>query len=204
MSTPVVTLRYDQPPFDRGEILRYMRCREPSEEVEALLDACIDTVRPHLELRVCHREFPVTVVGDTVDLSFVRLDSRGLAMNLAGCRSAVVFAATVGLALDRLIARAGRRSPARGLCYQAIGAERIEALCDLFNAEVTARAQAEGMTTRTRFSPGYGDLPLELQRDIFAVLDCPRRIGLTLNESLLMSPSKSVTAIIGMSDQTTL
>ena len=49
-----------------------------------------------------------------------------------------------------------------------------------------------------RFSPGYGDLPLSLQRDIFRVLDCPRKIGLTLNESLLMSPSKSVTAIVGL------
>ena len=45
----------------------------------------------------------------------------------------------------------------------------------------------------------YGDLPLEMQKDIFNVLDCSKRIGLTLNESLLMSPSKSVTAIIGIS-----
>ena len=54
---------------------------------------------------------------------------------------------------------------------------------------------------KPRFSPGYGDLSLEMQRDIFRVLDCPRKIGLTLNESLLMSPSKSVTAIIGISGE---
>ena len=48
------------------------------------------------------------------------------------------------------------------------------------------------------FSPGYGDLPLDLQREIFAALDCPKRIGVSLNESLLMSPSKSVSAIIGL------
>ena len=54
------------------------------------------------------------------------------------------------------------------------------------------------MQLRPRFSPGYGDLPLELQKDVFRVLDCPRKIGLSLNESLLMSPSKSVTAIIGI------
>lgn len=55
------------------------------------------------------------------------------------------------------------------------------------------------MYTRPRFSPGYGDLPINMQKDIFAALDCPRKIGLSLNESLLMSPSKSVTAIIGVS-----
>ena len=58
--------------------------------------------------------------------------------------------------------------------------------------------QAEGKFLKPRFSPGYGDLPLEMQRDIFRVLDCSRKIGLTLNESLLMSPSKSVTAIVGI------
>ena len=49
-----------------------------------------------------------------------------------------------------------------------------------------------------RFSPGYGDLPLSAQKNIFAVLDPERRIGLTLNSSLLMSPSKSVTAFVGL------
>ena len=44
----------------------------------------------------------------------------------------------------------------------------------------------------------YGDLDFEEAVSIFAVLDCPRRIGLSLNESLLMSPTKSVTAIIGL------
>ena len=78
--------------------------------------------------------------------------------------------------------------------FQAIGAERIESLCDAFCAE----REAEGLRLRPRFSPGYGDLPLELQRDLFRGLDCSRKIGLTLNESLLMSPSKSVTAIAGI------
>lgn len=54
------------------------------------------------------------------------------------------------------------------------------------------------MGQRPRFSPGYGDLPLSAQREIFAVLDCGKRIGLMLNDSLLMSPSKSVTAFVGI------
>ena len=82
--------------------------------------------------------------------------------------------------------------------FQAIGAERVEALCDAFCADVKRRAAEEGLCPRPRFSPGYGDVPLELQRDIFRVLDCPRKIGLTLNGSLLMTPSKSVTAVIGL------
>jgi cobalamin-dependent methionine synthase I len=53
----------------------------------------------------------------------------------------------------------------------------------------------------SRYSPGYGDLPLEMQREIIRALDCGRTIGVTLTESLLMQPSKSVTAVIGMKER---
>ena len=61
-------------------------------------------------------------------------------------------------------------------------------------------AEENGVGLRPRFSPGYGDLPLEVQKSVFAVLDCPRKIGLSLNDSLLMSPSKSVTAFAGITE----
>ena len=77
---------------------------------------------------------------------------------------------------------------------QAIGAERIEALCDAF-----CRAYGEEAgPCHPRISPGYGDFPLEAQRRLLPLLDGPRRSGLTLNGSLFMSPTKSVTAIVGI------
>ena len=135
-----------------------------------------------------------------LDLSFAVVKSADLKKNLRGCRKIILFAATIGLGTDRLIARYSRTSPAKALCFQAIGAERIESLCDVFNKEVSQQCRRNGFFTRPRFSPGYGDLPLDVQKSIFSVLDCPRKIGLSLNESLLMSPSKSVTAIIGLGD----
>ena len=92
--------------------------------------------------------------------------------------------------LDRLIAKYSHLSPSRAVMLQAFGAERIEALCEA--------VCADGGAVTARFSPGYGDLPLNLQGDLFQILDCPRKIGLTLNQSLLMSPSKSVTALMGI------
>lgn len=79
---------------------------------------------------------------------------------------------------------------------QAVGAERIESLCNAF----VQMLRDEGMHMRPRFSPGYGDLPLAAQKEIFRALDCARHIGLSLNDSMLMSPSKSVTAIIGLTE----
>ena len=79
--------------------------------------------------------------------------------------------------------------------FQAIGAERIENLCDLFNNEIK-----ENNYTKPRFSAGYGDFGLEFQKEIFNALNLPVKIGINLNNSLIMSPSKSVTAIIGITN----
>ena len=108
------------------------------------------------------------------------------------CKSCLIV--LIGHEIDRLIKKYGVISPAKAVVFQGLGAERIEALCDLFCADL----ESEGLTARPRFSPGYGDLPLELQRDIFRTLDCPRRIGATLNQSLLISPTKSVSAVVGL------
>ena len=176
----IYTKTYDAPPVDRREILRYAGVRGDAPEIEALLDECIKESEDKLTYKVCYGGFPVSF--------FDSVDSKDLKKHLEGCDKVILFAATVGIGIDRLIARYASVSPTKSLLFQAIGAERIEALCDEFNSDFVG----------SRFSPGYGDLPLEFQREIFKVLDCPKRIGLTLNESMLMSPTKSVTAIIGV------
>ncbi|NLB15389.1 MAG: Vitamin B12 dependent methionine synthase activation subunit, partial [Clostridiales bacterium] len=123
------------------------------------------------------------------------VQSADLAKNLYGCESVLLFAATVGVGIDRLISKYSRISPARSVIIDALGAERIEALCDALCEDFALENKAK---LKPRFSPGYDDLPLEAQKDVFAVLDCPRKIGLSLNDSLLMSPTKSVTAFAGI------
>lgn len=177
------------------EALRYAGCKAPTDELSALLNECMAETEDKLTYRVCWRELPFKADGELCDFGAFRVNSRGLAQNLAGCEQVIVFAATVGVGIDRLISRYGRLSPAKALMLQALGAERIEALCDAFCASIENELCSG---TRPRFSPGYGDLPLSCQKEIFAVLDCERKIGLTLNESLLMSPSKSVTAFMGL------
>ena len=181
---------YPPPPFCREEIWRYAGGGVPA--AEGLLDECLAECEGKLSYRVCWRETAVHVDGKICHFDGFSLPSAGLAAALDGCRRAVVFAATLGVELDRLIAKYGRLSPAKAVLLQAIGAQRIEALCDVFCGEL-------GRTT-PRYSPGYGDLPLDSQRQIFDLLDCPRRIGLSLTDSLLMTPTKSVTAFVGLTD----
>ena len=184
----IITKTYNEPPFCEKEILRYASCRDEDENVLSLIYSCIDEVRKKLSYKVCYGEF---------DVDYFKIKSEMFSKNLKNCSEVIVFAATVGIEIDRLIAKYGRISPSRALIFQAIGAERIEALCDTFCKEL---ANEKKMNLSPRFSPGYGDLPLSVQKYIFDVLDCSKHIGLTLNDSLLMSPSKSVTAFVGLSN----
>ena len=195
MSIPVLTTSYPQPPFCEREILRYAGCKGEQNEITPLLTECVNEAVMSLSYRVCFCELPVSISGDVCDFGVFTFSSSDLAKNLQGCKKAVVFAATVGAPLDRLIAKYSRLSPSKALMLQAIGAERIEALCDTFCSDLEKQY---GISLKPRFSPGYGDLPLSSQSDIFAALDCSKRIGLTLNNSLLMSPTKSVTAFVGI------
>lgn len=200
----VFTKKYNSPDFNEKEILRYAQCNNAEENIAVLVKECIQECKNVFTYNVCYGEFPVKITGDKIDLTFFKTDSKALAENLSGCEKIILFGATVGIEIDRLIAKYGRISPSKAVIFQAIGAERIEALCNVFNTEITENYLKQNLYVRTRFSPGYGDFPLDAQRDIFRVLDCSRKIGLTLNNSLLMSPSKSVTAIIGISDKKTV
>ena len=195
MIAPICLRTLAPPPVDRAEILRYARGSE-SEAIAPLLDEMLALAAPRLSYRAVFREVAVEILGDTVTLGPLVAVSRSLAEALGGARRALLLATTVGAGLDRLLLRYGRLSPARALLLQAIGAERIEALLGALTPELEA---TYGRLTR-RFSPGYGDLPLALQRDLLPLLEAERRLGITLSDTLLMSPSKSVTAIVGILD----
>lgn len=192
----VHTGTFQFPPVNRREVLRYAGAGVETAELTQLMDEALSEVSSVLCGAVCWQEFPLMRQEDILDLGFARVQSASLKRNLSGCDRIILFGATVGLGLDRLINRYSRLSPAKALMLQAIGAERIEALCDEFCDYI--QDEYRSFYLRPRFSPGYGDFPLEFQNDIFRVLDCSRKISLTLNKSLLMSPTKSVTAIIGL------
>ena len=188
---------FSLPPVDRREAMGYMGVSRASGEDERLLSRAEGELLPEISPRVCYTECGVSVDGDLVTVGDIKWHSVGLARRLAGAASAIVFVATVGVAVDRLVGRYSRLSPSVALAVSALGSERVEALCDEFCSWL-ATEMGEGVSLSLRFSPGYGDLPLDVQRDIFSLLSPERAIGVTLGDGLLMSPTKSVSAIIGI------
>ncbi|MCD8040957.1 MAG: Vitamin B12 dependent methionine synthase activation subunit [Clostridia bacterium] len=164
-----------------------------AEEVYA---ECEKMILPVLAPKACYRLFDISFCDEIIDLGFAKTNSHSLALNLKGCSKIALFAATVGAGVDRLIVKYNKLSPARAVILQAMGAAAIETWCDDLNSRITRTYGA----TKPRFSCGYGDLPLAMQRDIFPALSVTKNLGITLTQGDLMIPSKSVTAIIGIKD----
>ena len=184
-------------PIRREEALRYaMQPRAADGSGVPAMDACIRMAEGKVTCRAVWRVFPLSWEENSLDLGFTRTGSASLRRHLAGCDAVILFAATAGMDMERLILRARAVSPLHGLCMHAVGAAVIEEACDRLCGEL--KAAFPGRTLLSRFSPGYGDVPLAMQKDVFAALDCEKRLGLTLTDSLLMQPSKSVTAVVGM------
>lgn len=198
MSAVILTKTYSEPSFCEKEILRYAACVDADENIKAVLSGCMEEIRGKLSYKACYCELPIDINGEVCDFDLFKIKSKDLSLNLKNCKRVILFAATIGIEIDRLISRYSSVSPIKALIFQAIGTERVEALCDAFCIDISEELK---IGLRPRFSPGYGDVPLSAQEIIFNILNCSKNIGLTLTDSLLMSPSKSVTAFAGIIDE---
>lgn len=185
------------------EIFRYLGYKNgarPEGGTLRMIERAEADIRAAAEPRHAKRYFALSFLDKgAVEIDGIRIESAALRRNLEGCEGAWLFAATLGAGVDRLISRLtalGRMSEA--LAAQAAAAAFIEDYCDEVNDALRDEA-AQGMKLRPRFSPGYGDFSIEHQRDIARELDTARRLGLTVTESLMLAPMKSVTAVIGVS-----
>lgn len=191
-------INFDAPPIIKREVFRYAGCKSETDDVDPLINICCDEIKGRLSYRVCFDICDLLRDGDFLAFANVNTNSNSLRKAFKGCDSVLVFGATVGAQMDRLILKYSMIEPSKALIMQALGAERIESLCNTFCQDIAQKLSNEGKSLLPRVSPGYGDIPLTMQGKLFEFLDCPRKIGLTLNAQNIMSPSKSVTAIAGI------
>ena len=107
----------------------------------------------------------------------------------------IFLCGTIGAEFDAWQRRLSVLSAADALLSQQIGLDAVEKVMDALENEVKVKVEGEGLKLRPRRSPGYGDLPLSLSRKIISELDATKKIGVSITDSDLLVPSKSVTAI---------
>lgn len=187
--------------WNEREILRYLGYRGQviDENVRQLIAECRQGLEEAATPRHIWRAYPLTITEHEIDMTCLRTRSQSLERNLKDCEEVLLFGATLGSQVDVLLQRYGKLQMSKAVVMQAAAVAMLETCCDEANAELKEQFLAKGRYLRPRFSPGYGDFPLQCQTGIAAALELGKRIGITLTDSLLMVPSKSVTAVIGVS-----
>jgi hypothetical protein len=183
-----------------SEILRYsgFRSHEPDEltlkKIEQLEDEILGSVTP----KSIYREFGVRALENGVEINGVKFLSEALKKNLSGCDKVLLYCCTLGIESDVILRKYGATDSSKFVLAQAIFTEMCEAYSDEITEKLAAEYLKNGLYLNPRFSVGYGDLALEYQREFFKLLEITKRIGVTLNDECMMTPSKSVTAFIGI------
>ncbi len=154
--------------------------------------------------RIVYRLFELEITGDgEVKIGRLRISSRNLAKNVAGCEQGILLGATLGIEVDRLMQRYSFTEMSRTVVLQACAAAVLEEYLDVEQEKLAIQKGEEGWHLRPRFSPGYGDFDISYQGAILSMLDSAKKIGLSMTSGQMLIPSKSVTAVIGMSREDT-
>ena len=160
-------------------------------------------------LEKCRKQFNSVVnyrcayIRTAVDLSqenickfdFAQVKSKNLYKNLQGCKEVFVLAVTTGIAVDRLLARLNITSQAEHFITDGLSSAAIESFCD-YVSDILSK----DLKCASRFSAGYGDFSIEYQKPLLERLSASETLGITLNSAYLMTPVKSITAIMGVID----
>ena len=186
--------------LDISEVLRYMGCPAHQadqalvETVTTCAQALVKTARPRWTYRTFSIPLEAAVVRRPTGCLLPGQDRRP---RLSGCHQVAVFCATLSPQVDSLIRQAESRDMLQALALDCCATAAVEQVCD--EIETFLHGEYPGCYFPFRYSPGYGDLPLSLQGPLLALLDAPRKIGLCASATHILTPRKSVTALIGVS-----
>lgn len=183
------------------EALRYLGASGADDELRQRMSDAAGEAEQRFVPRYTYRISAVEHRSDGEWLGDVQLLLSGNSARkmLAECRHAAVLVCTLGLGFEQHMRAVQARDMSRAVLLDACGSAMVEAGCDAAEKEIAARFPDKYLTDR--FSPGYGDLPLDLQPAICRITDSQRRLGVYVTESCLMTPQKSVTAIIGIAGE---
>ena len=188
-----------------NEILKYLgyRGQKLTPEIEEQMALCEKRVAEAAAPRLTYKIVEVKrggADGSEISCGGVPLKGGDIRGMLEHCGRAVLVGATLGPDIERVLRRYEITNMADALIMDACASTAVENVVNNFENDMRAAIESEGFYLTERFSPGYGDLPLDTQKSLVPALEMEKRIGVSLSSSMLMIPRKSVTAIMGISD----
>lgn len=165
-------------------------------EDEALINALWQLAKPQAvwrDGRITERRDYVLVIDDGA----LTIDSAYISQGLAECEKITAMALTLGPDLPEAASKQLNTGEMyRGIIADLLGSYGVEHLAEDFCTYLSQRALPQGLYATLRYSPGYGDWALDGQKDLMAYLAHPK-LPITLTESSMLEPVKSITALIG-------
>ena len=193
---------------ETARYLGYSKLSAPDSQIASLIEQAATQMHKIINPKAVFQDFQLEItfspenqnqenpIIKLKDTNF-QLQSKDLYKNLKNCHKVYLLACTLGPQVDSLIRKTQFTEHVMAAVFQATGAMYIEEVVDFVNNQINQIEKGQNKSTRPRFSPGFGDVSLEVQKDFFSLLPCSK-IGLTLMDTLIMAPEKSVTAFVGI------
>lgn len=187
------------------EVLRYMGANSSDPELVERAKNAIRTLNQAITPKYIYQKLNISFVteGILITDTKVLLPGKDITFHFKYCHACYLLAGTLGAGADRIIRLTSLHSMLDGLALNSAATELTEKLMDAAETDIDEKESKNGNFITSRFSPGYGDLPISLQKNLLTLCDAPRKIGLSATENDILTPKKSVTALIGVSSQPT-
>lgn len=184
--------------IDENEFLRGLECRAGADEeltrrMDEAAKRCLAIAEPRcVAVRLTlNEDFSLGETG------FIPA-GQDIRRHLLGCGEVYLMALTLGIGAERELMRLSAKSAGDALLFDTAASCAAESYADDVCADLELSC---GRRLTTRFSCGYGDFPLESQREICRILRTDVRIGLCCDENFLLTPRKSITALAGITQE---
>lgn len=180
------------PYIEVSDILRFLHFRQKEVPQNILddIDAALEIIYAQAQFREVHQKFSAQIKNDALWLDDrIKLPYPSLQHLFKNSEYVYVVACTIGLNITRLIKKEMMVNPSHGVMLDACASMVADAYAGYIQSTL-------GPTT-SRFSPGYGDVPLESQRIFAQLLQIEKNAGIHLTEGNLMIPEKSIIYLTG-------
>lgn len=187
--------------INKKEALRYLGYgnNTPNKKISSIVDECEKQLLSIMQPKFLYSIFDIAIKSDCIEVIDTNLILKGndIINHLEGCSNLAIMCCTLSFGVDKLIRQYQVSDMTRAVICDSLSSASIEQVCDYVEQEI--KQKYPDMYQTFRYSAGYGDLSIDIQKDILDLLQAQKKIGLCTTESSILTPKKSVTAFIGLS-----
>ncbi|MDY2737992.1 vitamin B12 dependent-methionine synthase activation domain-containing protein [Intestinibacter sp.] len=192
---------------DKSEVLRYLghNGQDIDSDLDFKINECIEETKENIDIKYVYDIYDIKndLASHTIEFknTTLKLQSKDLSELLEDCDKCVLMSATLGFNIEKNIRKYSYKNLTKGVIIDACATTSIEEVCDMVQDSILQTVAKEKKSLTMRYSPGYGDLDIRANKNILNVLNAQRKIGVTVTDTGIMIPRKSVVALIGITNK---